>query len=128
MLAATWGGVRPVPADTESTRAIAGAATSVGATLLGFMLAALAVLASVNNTHLVQMMRRSGHYRDLLETLFAGCAVMLACTVLGFGLLLGITPSKLVISLLVAVHVGALASVLDAGRKFWLLLAHLSQD
>jgi hypothetical protein len=109
----------------DQATALASTVASVGATLLGFMLAALAVLASINHVHLVQMMRKTGHYKDLIATLFGGAVWMLVCTVLGFTLLLTPSPSQLLLCALVAAHAAALVALLDTGRKFWLVLTHL---
>lgn len=115
-------------AREERLLAAASAAASVGATLLGFMLAALAVLASINHTHLVQMMRRYGHYDDLLATVFAGCVFMLVGTVTGFVVLFGALAQPWLIWLMIASHVGSLASLVDVGRKFWFTLTNLRHD
>lgn len=98
---------------------------SIGTTMLGFMLAALAVLASINHTHLVKMMRTTGHYRDLLQTLFIGCVLYLLCAVGGFAMLFGAGSHQLLLYALVGLHVAALVSVLDVVRKFWFVLNNL---
>lgn len=98
---------------------------SVGATMLGFLLASLAVLASINHTHLVGMMRETGHYIDLLATVLYSCVTFLACTVIGFVLVFGVTPSSWLGFVAVGLHVAALASLLDVGRKFWFVLSNL---
>lgn len=67
---ASWGmGWSPVLQDQAAVLAFAGTVASIAATMLGFMLAALAVLASISNTTLVERMRKTGHYDDLLHTL-----------------------------------------------------------
>ena len=93
--------------------------------MLGFMLAALAVLASINHTHLVNMMRAYGHYRDLLITMMTGCLLFMACAIVGFALLFGVPADPQLLCLLVALHVAALISLIDIGRKLWLVLANL---
>ncbi len=93
--------------------------------MLGFLLAALAVLASINHTHLVAMMRRNGHYEDLLATLFWGCAFFLACAVSGFALVFGAPAPRWFLAVIVALHAGALVSLLDVGRKFRMVLTNL---
>lgn len=93
--------------------------------MLGFMLAALAVLASINHTHLIGMMKKTGHYADLLSTLFVGGVMFLLCLVLGFALVMGLQPTAPAMSVIVGVHIGALVSLLDVGRKFWLVLSNL---
>lgn len=93
--------------------------------MLGFMLAALAVLASINHTHLVKMMRDSGHYRDLLVTMMTGCAFFTACAFSGYLLLFSMPVCQWFMPVLVGLHVGAAVALLDVGRKMWLVLANL---
>lgn len=125
---AWWWGLYPVIVDPVAASSFGGSVASVGTTMLGFMLAALAVLASINHTHLVNMMRTTGHYKDLLVTLFTGCLLFLACAIGGFVLLFWVLPRPWFMALLVGVHVGALVSLLDIGRKFWLVLDNLHQQ
>lgn len=114
----------PVPGGSD-WGSLGGSIASIAATLLGFMLAALAVMASINNTHLISMMRKTGHYRDLLHTLFIGSAMLLACAIFGFVVMFGLSPTITFFHLLIAVHIAALAMVIDVGRKFWLVLSNL---
>lgn len=123
---AKFGNLAPVAVDLEALRALASAAASLGATMLGFMLAALAVLASINHLQLVSAMRRTGHYKDLLATLFLGCVFMLLCLVGGLLLLFGQHATAAWVSVLAGLHVGALVSTVDIGRKFWLVLANIN--
>lgn len=106
--------------------AVAGAISSIAATMLGFMLAALAILASISDTHLVSTMRRTGHYADLLNTLLAGCAIYLAVAASGVALLLGLGLSGRVWVGLVGLHCAALVSLLDIGRKLYRVLRNLN--
>ena len=57
------------------------------------MLAALAVLASINHTHLIKMMRQYGHYADLVQTMVVGSLFFLLCTLSGFFFLFGGFPN-----------------------------------
>ncbi|MDO9277660.1 MAG: hypothetical protein Q7U05_03735 [Polaromonas sp.] len=111
--------------EVEDTVAFGGTIASVGSTMLGFMLASLAVLASINHTHLVGMMKKNGHYEDLLLTVFVGALVFLICATGGFALIFGANPSSWLLSLVVGCHLAALVSLLDVGRKFWLVLSSL---
>jgi hypothetical protein len=113
-------------ADAAAYVAVGSTVASVGATMLGFMLASLAVLASVNHTHLIGMMRKTGHYADLLATIFYACILFFLCTAVGFMLVFGHIPEPWLRVVAVALHVAAAASLLDVGRKFWLVLGHLS--
>jgi hypothetical protein len=104
---------------------VAGTFTQVGASMLGFMLAAMAILATISDAHLVKVMKVQGHYSDLLKTLFIGCLIYLVMT--GIGVVLLFCPSSWEITkvLLVAVSISALTSLTDLGHKFWLVLSNL---
>lgn len=105
--------------------AFAGAVASIGATMLGFILAALAVIASISNTHLVQMMHRTGHYKSLLATM-VGCGLLfLLCALCGLAVLFGVPASPVVLALTVGIHVAAWIALLDTARKFALVLSNL---
>jgi hypothetical protein len=108
--------------------AIGGTIASVGSTMLGFTLAALAVVASISHTHLVRMMQRTGHFADLLKTLFVGGAFFMGCALLGFALVFGVPATSGVLILSNALHAGALVALLDTGRKFWFVLTNIRAD
>ncbi|MEX8519050.1 MAG: hypothetical protein AB3X44_11120 [Leptothrix sp. (in: b-proteobacteria)] len=114
----------PMP-SSEAAVTLGGTLASVGATMLGFMLAALAVLTSINHTHLIGMMRRTGHYQDLLITIFVGCCIFLVCTVAGYFLAFGLQPRAWFVTTVIGMHTAALVSLVDIGRKFWLILCNL---
>jgi hypothetical protein len=107
-----------------------GVVASVGSTMLGFLLASLAVIASINHTHLISMMKKTGHYSDLLKTVFFGCLAFLFCAVLGFIFLFGVlsAPPIWIQILAISLHVMALVSIVDVGRKFWLVLSNLRSN
>ena len=90
--------------------------------MLGFMLAALAVLVSVA----LGTMQKTGHYDDLVRTIFMGCALFLAIALMGFALLFGVKLHPALEASLVGLHGAALVSLIDIGRKFRLVLKNLS--
>ncbi|MGL4768028.1 MAG: hypothetical protein ACRCV6_08115 [Formosimonas sp.] len=108
-----------------SVSGLGGTVASVASTMLGFMLASLAVLASINHTHLVGMMKKTGHYSDLLFTMFLGCFFEFTVFLLGIFLLLLPTDNVFFIRLLVALHLCAFITMLDIGRKFWFVMTNL---
>ncbi|MDP3822871.1 MAG: hypothetical protein Q8R33_15475 [Burkholderiales bacterium] len=107
---------------------VAGTLAQVACTMLGFLLAALAVLASINHTHLVQMMKRTGHYRDLLLTLFVGCIAFLVCTLMSLLVLFGLRPGPDYLACLAGANVAAMFALTDSGRKFWMVLRNLQSE
>lgn len=118
-------GWAPVLPDQTAVLGFAGSVASIAATMLGFMLAALAVLASISSTALVERMKKTGHYDDLLHTIFFGCVLFLAIALCGFALLFGAPPLPWLLAVLLGLHAAALASLADIGRKFRLVLANL---
>lgn len=119
-----WG-AHPGFADASAISSFGGTVASISTTMLGFLLAALAVLASISHTHLLTVMREQGHYRDLLNTMLIGFLFFLVCAVCGLTLLFGYPLEKWLGCLLVGVHVAAFVSLLDVGRKLWLVLRNL---
>jgi len=81
------------PGLPRTTEAVASAVTATGvlsqiaATMLGFLMAVLAILASISNTRLVRNMQRKGHFHLMLVSIFAAS--------LGFA---AVVASSLVIS------------------------------
>jgi len=118
-------GWAPVLPDQSAVLGFAGSVASIAATMLGFMLAALAVLASISNTTLVERMKKTGHYDDLLHTIFFGCTLFLAIALVGYSLLFGVPGSRWLLTFLLGLHVAALVSLMDIGRKFHLVLVNL---
>jgi len=119
-----WG-VYPSFKDEDTVSAFGGSVASISTTLLGFLLAALAVLASISHTHLFKVMREQGYYQDLLDTMFSGFFLFLLCAISGFGLLFGIQLTSKIGFVLVGLHTAAVISLFDIGRKLWLVLRNL---
>lgn len=125
--AAAWYFGLSVPSNDEAILVSIGSTiASVGATMLGFLLAALAVLASINHTHLVQMMWKTGHYRDLLQTIMFDCFAFFACMVTGLLIVFRVELPVWLWGGVLAIHAAAIASLLDVGRKLWLVLVNLN--
>jgi hypothetical protein len=125
----TWFGARhynfPPPVNCEAVTSVAATFTQVGASMLGFMLAAMAILATISDSHLVKVMKQQGHYDDLLKTLYMGCVVYLFMAGFGVIAMFGGTYETLFKYLFVSISVSSLVSLLDLGHKFWLVLSNL---
>lgn len=118
-------GWSPELPDQSAVLGFAGTVASVASTMLGFMLAALAVIASISNTTLVERMRKTGHYDDLLTTIFLGCGFFLVVALCGFALLFGAPAVRGFLTIVLGLHAAALVSLADIGRKFRLVLTNL---
>lgn len=117
--------VYPSFKEEATLSAFGGSVASISSTMLGFLLAALAVLASISHTHLLKVMREQGYYRDLLDTMLIGFLLFLLCAISGFGLLFGIQLTPKIGFVLVGLHTAAVISLFDIGRKLWLVLRNL---
>lgn len=99
----------------------------VSATMLGFLLAALAILASIAGSRLVQNMKKTGHYSVLLKRF--------AINSLAFGI--AMVSSIFVCLLNTRLTGGAIISssifvfscflLLDVGRRLWLVLEEVGR-
>jgi hypothetical protein len=112
---------------TDGILSIAGTFAQIGASMLGFMLAAMAILASISDTHLLKVMKAQGYYQDLLQTLFVGCFIYLSMAFIAIVLLFSSATLAMTSKLLAAISISALVSLLDLGHKFWLVLLNLNK-
>lgn len=124
-VAAWWFELFPTLGDGAAAMGLGGTIVSVDTTMLGFMLAALAIIASISHTHLVKMMQKTGHYKELLQRIFIGCVMFIVGAMTGFALLFGAPANPVLLSLLMGAHVGAWFSLLSIGKAFWLVLSNL---
>lgn len=72
-----------------------GTLAQISATMLGFMMAVLAILASISNTRLIRNMQRSGHYHVMLKMIFINNLGFTLLTFIAF--LISLRPDKLLI-------------------------------
>ena len=114
--------------DVTSMSSTASTFAQIGATMLGFMLAAMAILATISDTVLVKAMKQQGHYCDLLKTLYVGCSIYLLMAAIGLLFLLWPDINVSTLNLLIAISVSALVSIGDLGHKFWLVLSNLHNN
>lgn len=110
--------------DRATEVSFGGSIASIAATMLGFLLAALAVLASINDTHLVNMMKKTGHYDDLLFSVFLGASIFGGCLCVGFAIMFGVKADSLS-ALAMSIHISALFSLVDICKKIRLVLINL---
>lgn len=118
-------GLVPNPASGDRGT-VFGTLAQVAGTMLGFMLAALAIVASISETDLVKRMKATGHYDSLLQNLFFGALVFLACAVLSLLALLGANLNDWMLAALFGLHIAALWELLVVGWQFWLTLKNLA--
>lgn len=114
--------------NATDARTFLGLLAQVSATMLGFLLAALAILASISGQRLVRNMQKTGHYRVLLSRFFMDTVAYGIASLVS--LLAYLTNSHLPHGTLLAILCFLFASLLliDVGWRFWLVLAHLGPD
>jgi hypothetical protein len=71
-------------------------------------------------------MRSTGHYDSLLQNLFFGALLFLACAVLSLLTLLGVELGEWLAAALFGLHIAALWELLIVGWQFWLTLRNLA--
>ncbi|MEW8659046.1 MAG: hypothetical protein AB2603_12030 [Candidatus Thiodiazotropha endolucinida] len=85
--------------SVEHLTNIATTFAAVSATLMGFLIAALSILTALTDRQLVQNMKKTGHYDELLRLIYWTTAILLA--VLTLSLVALFIDGKLLISLVV---------------------------
>lgn len=109
-------------------RSVSSVIAQIGASMLGFILAALSVLTAVANTRLLRNMMRTGHYGVLLQRMY-GCIVALGVvTVFALGFLFMPTINNFLAYPLAGLGILSTILVSDMLQKFWMVLSHLRPD
>lgn len=110
-------------------RSAVGIAAQIAATMLGFLIAAMSILASISGHRLLRNMQRTGHYRTLLRRLFWNSAA--------YGLAMVVAIAAVVMkgdlfdaSALATLGCFTFATLLliDIAWRFWLVLSNLSPE
>lgn len=105
---------------------VLGTLAQVSVSMMGFMLAALAILASISDKPLLKNMANMGHFRDLLLSLFTACAVyMFTFLIAGSVLVLGDYGMHWR-EFIFASLCSSIVATLQIGWKFWKVLSNLN--
>lgn len=110
------------PADLRSA---AGVVAQISATMLGFMIAALSILATITHTVLLQNMQKTGHFLVLLRRMYLA-AVSYGITMLAA--MAGVISSEIAgwaVWLVTFLVTWSSALLVDFGYRFWMVLTHL---
>lgn len=114
------------PEATLSNSAVAvGILAQIAATMLGFMMAVLAILASINNTRLVRNLKRTGHFHRLLAVIFYGNVGLSLVTIIS--LLVAFRPDFLSLIAPYLLLTCLFTALVFSGTMvmLWKVLAHL---
>lgn len=109
----------------DKTTNFFGVVAQISATMLGFLLAALAILASIAGMRLLRNMQRTGHYSILLSRLFIAYALFFLLMIeAGAAMLLG-ARLPLAMEMLFGLMFASCASLVDASIKLTSVLMAL---
>ena len=114
--------------SSDCIRNITGIIIQVDVTMMGFVLATLAILASISNEKLIVNMKKTGHYMSLLRRLFIclgtyGCVILVEIFIL-------FLPDLTVFHIpYIVIGLNILTSLLvfDVSHKFWKVLKFLNK-
>lgn len=111
----------------KSPEALIGISTTfstVAGTLLGFLIAALSIVAALTDRQLLSNMRRTGHYKVLINETYACASVCLVVVIVSV-ISLFVDGFALLVLLTIGTGLMALAALLlvASGRKFYLLIS-----
>lgn len=112
----------------QDSRVTAGIFAQIAATMLGFLIAALSILASISGHRLLRNMQKTGHYRVLLRGFFINSAAYAVAMLAAFGALMFklFFPWPTLIAL--TLFTFATLLLVDIGWKLWLVLHNLTAD
>lgn len=99
--------------------------SQLSGTMLGFVLAALAILTTLGNTTLVANMQQTGHFAMLLKRMFGSVVAFGIVTVLGAVLLFAPALKIDWLYPLIGAAIFAVILLADVCRKLWLVLENL---
>ena len=101
---------------------------SVAATLLGFIIAAVAVIVSVDNQTLIKNLKRYGYYDSLIKDMMLSGFFMSLTTIMAFAV--GFLPKPLQvhgITVSIVLTTIAFVAFAEACYKLWLIMKVLAQ-
>lgn len=109
-------------ADAKSGASVV---AQLSGTMLGFVLAALAILTALGNTTIFSNMQQTGHVAVLLKRMLGSIVAFGVVTVLGTSMLFVPSVDIHWIYVLLGAAVFSIILLADVCRKLWLVLEHL---
>lgn len=107
-------------------RSAVGVIAQLSGTMVGFVLAALAILTAMGDSPLIRNMLRTGHFQLLLRRMLVCMIVFGVTTLIGATYLFIPTLTDKHCYLLLSVSFFAMLLLSDVCRKFWIVLSNLN--
>lgn len=100
----------------------------IASTMLGFVLAALAILATITNSRLLRNMQKTGHYSHLLKRMFGVTTAFGALVVVALPCLFLATMPPQYPHVVIGLTSACFMGLADVCRKLWIVLNHLGSE
>jgi hypothetical protein len=99
---------------------------SVAGVFLGFLLTAVALVASLGDRILISNLKKTGHFARMMRDAFTACRLLLAVTVLSLTVLFG-DPQSLRVGMALVVFLSVLACLyaVQCASRFAAVIQHL---
>lgn len=115
-----------VQLEPQQLYSAAGVIAGVCATLLGFLIAAIALITALMTNTLISNMKKTGHYKVLMSDTFMTCwLLLLSLAISTASLLIGPPALKFIFTSTIFVFSLGLLYVLEAGRRFAIVIHSL---
>lgn len=111
--------------NTADAKNVIGVVVQISAVMIGFIITALSVLATITHQPLLKNMQESGHFAFLLRRLLVTTLLFSVSMIIGMYILLTAHPGQLSLWLLYASLIFATVFLADAGRLLWIVLTNL---
>ncbi|WP_157659071.1 hypothetical protein [Thauera butanivorans] len=113
----------------SEVRSAVGIGAQISATMLGFLIAAMSILASISGHRLLRNMQRTGHYRVLLRRLFWNASAYGVSMALAVGgVVLKGAWFDWVALLTLSCFIFSTLLLVDIAWRFWLVLSNISPE
>lgn len=117
-----------VELGSADSKNAAGIFAQISATMLGFLIAALSILASISGHRLLREMQKKGHYRVLLRRFFINSGAYALAMLTAFGALIFKHFHPYTILASFGTFCFATLLLVDIGWRLWLVLHNLTPE
>lgn len=112
----------------ESLRAAYGVLAQIGATMLGFILAALAILMTLANSRLIRNMQKTGHFQLLLRRMLVAVVSFAFVSLISTALIFVPVANNVLAYINISALVFSSFLLFDVTKKLWIVLNYFAPD
>lgn len=118
----------PARLSDEQLRNYIGLVAQIAATMLGFLLTALSILASISGHRLLVNMQKTGHFHVLLTRFFLNCVAFALAGIVALAGYLLKTHLAFAGQVSTVIFFFSFLLLCDVGWRFWLVLTELGSS